>query len=100
MKDQFEGLFGRQGRPIGDEVKTEYKQNAKVGQQKDRRIPMQLQEAVQEEINRLLNEGHIEGVTEVTKKHFIQPVVIKVKRYKCVKSALDARALYDDLVNN
>ena len=61
-------------------VKIEFKQNAKITQQKGRRVPIQLQEAVQDEIERLLNEGHIERVSEVTDKQFIQPVVITVKK--------------------
>ena len=35
-------------------------------QQKVRRVPIQLQDAVQAAIDRLLEEGHIEKVNEVT----------------------------------
>ena len=45
---------------------------------------------MQKEIEQLLNEGHIERVTE--DKEFIQPIVFTVKRDKSVKIALDARA--------
>ena len=58
-------------------------------QRKGRRIPIQLQQAVQEEIERLLNERLI-----------IQPVVRTVKREKSVKIALDARASNNELVED
>ena len=73
LKEQYEELFTRQGRLIDHEVKTEFEQNAKVSQQKNRKIPIQLQEAVEEETGRLLKEGHIEKVGEVTDKGFINP---------------------------
>ena len=72
----------------------------KITQQKGRRVPVQLQEVVQEEIERLLEEGHIEKVNEVTDKQFIQPVVITVKKDKSVKIALDARALNNEIVKD
>ena len=61
---------------------------------------MQLQDAVQAEIDRLLKEGHIEKENEVTDKQFIQPVVITVKKNKSVKIALDARALNNEIVKD
>ena len=97
VKEQYKELFTRQGRLIGHEVKIEFKQNAKVCQQKGSIIPIQLQEAVQEEIERLLKEGHTEKVTEVTEKEFIQLVVITLRRDKSVKIALHARALNTEL---
>ena len=81
-------------------MRIEFKQNAKITQQKGRRVPVQLQEAVQKEIERLLEEGHIEKVNEVTDKQLIQPVVITVKKYKGVKIALDVRALNNEVVKD
>ena len=100
MKEQFRELFTRQGQLIGHEVEKEFKPHAKITQQKGRRVPVQLQDAVQKEIERLLNEGHIERVTEVTDKEFVQSIVITVKRDKSVKIALDARALINDTVKD
>ena len=81
-------------------VRIEFKQNAKITQQKGRRVPVQLKEAVQKEIERLLEERHIEKVNEVTDKQFIQPVVITVKKDKSVRIALDARALKNEIVKD
>ena len=100
LKEQFKKLFERQGKLNKHKVKIEYKQNAKITQQKGRRVPIQLQEAVQAEVERLLEEGHIEKVNEVTDKQFIQPVVITVKKDKSVKLALDARAMNNEIVKD
>ena len=59
-------------------MRIEFKQNAKITQQKGIRVPVQLQEAVQKETERLLEEGYVEKINEVTDKQFIQPLVIKV----------------------
>ena len=48
----------------------------------------------------MLEEGHIERVTEVTDKEFLQLVVITVKRNKSAKIALDARALNKGLIKD
>ena len=100
LKQQFEDLFERKGNVNIHKVRIEFKQNAKITQQKGRRVPLQLQEAVQKEIERLLEERHIEKVNEVTDKQFIQPVVITVKKNKSVKIALDARALNNEIVKD
>ena len=55
---------------------------------------------MQEETERLLHEGHIERVKEVTDNKFIQQIVITVKRDKCVKIALNARALNKEVVKD
>ena len=69
-------------------------------QQRRRRVPIQLQEAVQAEVDRLLKEGHIERVKEIPDKQFIQPAVITVKKEKSVKTGLDARALNNEIVKD
>ena len=93
IKQKFKELFERQGKLNRHKVRNEFEQNAKITQQKGRRVPIQIQDAVQAEVDRLLEESHIEKVNEVTDKQVIQPVVITVKKDKSVKIALDARAL-------
>ena len=89
---EFPGLFKRKGRVKDYEIKFDMKENAKITQQKGRRIPIQLQEQVDKEIEKLLKEGHIEKVKKNQDDVFIQPTVITVKKDKSVKIALDARA--------
>ena len=59
LQNQFLSLFSRQRRIRDHAVKTESKPDAKVTQQKCRRVPIQLQDAVRDEIERLLDEEHI-----------------------------------------
>ena len=56
-------------------------------------MPLQLQDAVEAEIGKLLKEGHIRKVDKISDEVFIQPVVVTVKKDKTVKRALEARAL-------
>ena len=92
VKD-FPKLFSRKGKIKNHQVKINLKNEARVSQQKGRRIPIQLQKAVDDEIKRLLKEGHIEKIDEIKDNVFIQPTVITVKKDRSVKKALDARAL-------
>ena len=55
---------------------------------------------MQADIDRLVEEGHIEKANEVTDKQFFQPVFITVKKDKRVKTALDARALNNEIVKD
>ena len=90
---EFPKLFERRGKVKNHKVRMNFKTDAKITQQKGRRIPIQLQKAVDEEIGRLLKEGHFEKINEIKDDVFIQPTVITVKKDRSVKIALDARAL-------
>ena len=59
-------MFTRQGRLNGHELGIEFKSEVKVTLQKGRSIPIPLQEVFQNKIERLLEEGRIEQVGEVT----------------------------------
>ena len=84
LKTKFPNLFSRQGKGKikGHRIKCEFKKDATFTQQKGRRIPLQLQEAVEAEIDKLLKGGHIHRVETVSDEVFIQPVVVKVKKDK------------------
>ena len=90
---EFPKLFERKGKIKNHQMRINFKTGSKITQQKGRRIPIQLQKAVDEEIGRLLKEGHIEKINEIKDDVFIQPTVITVKKARSVKIALDARAL-------
>ena len=90
---EFPKLFKRQGKVNNYKIKINSKSEAEVSQQKGRRIPIQLQKAVDEEISRLLKEGHIKKIDQIKDDVFIQPTVITVKKDRSVKIALDERAL-------
>ena len=59
---EFSKLFERRGKITNHKVKINFKSDAKISQQKGRRVPIQLQKAVDEQIGRLLKEGHIEKI--------------------------------------
>ena len=49
-------------------------------QEKGRRIPLNIQDKVQEELDKLLAEGHIEKLDKCTSDCFFAPIVIRVKK--------------------
>ena len=100
IAEEFPNLFKRSGRVNNYKIKIEMKENAKITQQKGRRIPLQLQNQVDKEIENLLKSGHIERVDKINDDVFIQPVVITVKKDRSVKIALDARALNESIAKD
>ena len=99
-KQKFPKIFSRQGKITGHTIKIEFKEGARITQQKRRRVPLQLQTAVDAEIKSLLAPGHIKRVDKITDEMFIQPVVITVKKDRSVKIALDARSLKNAILKN
>ena len=97
---EFPNLFKRKGRVKNYEIKIKMKDDLKILQQKGRRIPIQLQSQVDNEIEKLLKEGHIEKVDKIQNDVFIQRTVITVKKDKSVKIALDARALNQSIAKD
>ena len=97
---EFPNLFKRKGRVKNYEIKIKMKDDVRISQQKGRRIPIQLQNQVDDEIEKLLKEGHIEKVDKIQDDVFIQPTVITVKKDKSVKIALDARALNQSIAKD
>ena len=85
----------RPGKLTKHKVKIEF-----ISQAQGRRVPIQLREAFQAEVNRMLKEGHIERLNEITDEQFIQPVVITVKKDESVKLALDACALKNEILED
>ena len=98
IKQKFPKIFSRQGNIVGHTIQKEFKEGAIATQQKGRRVPLQLQKAVDEEINNLIKAGHIERVDKISDEMFIQPVVITVKKDRSVKIAMDARSLNNAII--
>ena len=73
------------------------KENTRVTQQKVRRIPIQLQNQADAEIQKKFKDGNIEKIEKIQDNVFIQPTVITVKKDTSVKLALDARALSESI---
>ena len=54
IKQKFPKIFSRQGKITGHTIKIEFKEGARVTEQKGRRVPLQLQTAVDGKIKCLL----------------------------------------------
>ena len=96
VESAFWQLFRRCGRIKDHLIKLEIHQSVKYTQQK--KLPIQLQEAVQNEIARLIFKKRIEKVSTVNDNMFIQPTVFTLKRE--LKLALGALELNKFLVKN
>ena len=63
-------------------------------------MPITLQEKVDKEIDKLLQQGHIEKLNECSDKYFVSPIVITVKKDGSVKLALESRELNKQVHKN
>ena len=93
MQAEFPDLFARKGRIKYHIIHARLHERTVTKQQKGRRAPIQLQEPVKREINRLLQEGQNVKVQDIKQDVFLQPTKITVKKHRSVKIALYAREL-------
>ena len=100
LKSEFRELFDRNGCIRNYEVSVKLKNDAVITQQKGRRVPIQLQDVVEKEVERLISEGYVEKISEIHENVFIEPTVITVKKDRSVKVALDDRALNREVVKD
>ena len=63
-------------------------------------MPISLQEKVDKETHRLINEGHIIKLQECSDKYFVSPIVITVKKDGSIKLALETRELNKQVHKN
>ena len=90
---QFPHLVSRIGLSKTHVAKSKFHQKFTAKHQKGRRVPINLQLRVSEELERLEPEGHIEKLSSCSDKHFISPIVITVKKDQSIKLALDFKVL-------
>ena len=90
---QFHHLLHRVGRIRNYKMQAEFSKKLIPIQQKGRRVPITLQEKVDKEIDKLLEQGHIQKLEERSDKYFVSPIVITVKKDGSVKLALELREL-------
>ena len=72
-------------------MRTRFSKEFEQIQQKGRRIPIHLQEKVEAELNKLIDQKHIIKLEKCSDKKFISPIVITVKEDQTVKLALDSK---------
>ena len=93
LKRKFHKLFNENHTVNNIEVDIQLKEGAKLIQQKGRSIAIHLQPAVEKEIEKLKDQGHIEKANDIDETCFVSPAVITIKKDKSVKIALDSRKL-------
>ena len=91
MFTEFKEPFSRHGRLEGHEINAQLKENCAPRQQKVRRRPLPLQNAVENELKKLIEMRHIAKINKIKDDVFIQSTVITVKRDKSMKTDLDVR---------
>ena len=72
---------------------TQNFKNYRVIHQKRRKVPIHFQPKVKIELEKFLNEGHIEILSNCSYQFFISPIVITVKKDHSNKMALDSKIL-------
>ena len=90
---QFPGLVKRIGRSVNHTVKSKFKTNFTPIHQRGRRVPIHLQNQVEQELKKLQENGNIIKLEKCSDKNFISPIVITVKRDKTIKLAMDSKII-------
>ena len=95
---EYEDLF-KNNHTIKDfTIDIQLKKDIKPIQQKRATGPIHLQKIVREELEKLIEKGHLEKADETTKNFFISPAVTTIKKDKSVKIALGSRKLNEACV--
>ena len=93
VKTTYPALCTRIGRSKNHEVHTKFLHDFKALQQKGRRIPIHIQEKVEQELKSLIDQGHIVKLDSCSDKQFISPIVITVKKDQSIKLAMDSKQI-------
>ena len=72
-------------------VHTTFLQKLKALQQKGRRIPIHIQDKVEQEISSLMDRGHIIKLEKCRDQQLISTIVITVKKDQSIKLAMDSK---------
>ena len=97
---KYPHLCTRLGRSKNHIAQPIFKASYTPLQHKGRRVPLHLLEKVENELNKLIDDGQIIKLETCLDDLFITPVVITVKQDKSVKIALDSIKLNDALNKN
>ena len=89
----FPELISRIGRSKNHAAKSKFHKDFQLRHQKGRQIPINLQEKVNTELMKLLDEKHIVKLSSCPDKYFISPTVVTVKKDQTIKLALDSNVL-------
>ena len=93
VKTTYPGLRTRIGRARNHMVHTTFLNEFKALQQKGRRIPIHIQEKVEQKIRSLIDQGHIVKLEKCCDQQFISPIIITVKKDQSIKLAMDSKQI-------
>ena len=79
-------------------IEIQLKKDAKPIQQKGRPVPIHFQRLVKNELEKLIENGHLEKADKTTENCFVSLAVIAIKKDKSVKIALDSRKLNESCI--
>ena len=74
-------------------MRTQFNKEFIPVQQKGRRVPVHLQERVEKELNKLMDQKHIIKLDKCSDRQLISPIVITVRKDQMVKLALDSKKI-------
>ena len=97
---KFHRVFSRGGRAKNYKVFSTFKSPLVPIQEKGRRVPVHIQDKAGQEIQMLIQEGHVVKLNKCTSEHFISPIVITAKKDGSVKLAMDAKPMNDQIHKN
>ena len=98
IKTQFKKLFDENHTVNGLKVKIQLKEDARSIRQKGKPVPINSQQSVEREIEKLMKQSHIEEANITDESCFVSAAVITVKNDKSVKIALDSQKLNEKTV--
>ena len=81
-------------------IHTKFLKEFKALQQRGRRIPIHIQEKVENEIQSLIDQGHIIRLDKCSNHHFISLIVITVKKDQSIKLAMDSKQINKSIHKN
>ena len=89
----FPELISRIGRSKNHVAKFKFHKDFQPRHQKGRRVPINLQDKVKNELKKLLDKKHIIKLSSCPDKQFISPIVVTLKKDQTIKLALDSKIL-------
>ena len=94
LAKEFPDLISRIEKSKNHTVNSKFHKNYRVIHEKGRKVPIHFQPKVKIELEKLLNEGHIENLNNCSDQFSVSPIVITVKKKdQSIKIALDSKIL-------
>ena len=80
VKDNYPQLCIRVKKSKNHVMRTQFNKEFIPVQQKGRRVPIHLQERVEKDLNKLMDQKHIIKLDNYSDRQFISPIVITIKK--------------------